>query len=64
LRDHRLRRLVMVFDRNGIGRAASLAMTARRGSGSDVTFSKDRANVIRSAPTLDARLPVAGAGGP
>ena len=65
LLDHRLRRLVMVFDRNGISRAAFLAMTARRGSGSDGTFSKDRANVIRSAPpTLDARLPVAGAGGP
>jgi len=50
LLDHRLRRLVMVFDRNGISRAAFLAMTARRGSGSDGTFSKDRANVIRSAP--------------
>jgi hypothetical protein len=64
LLDHRLRRLVMVFDRNGIGRAASLAMTARRSSGSNAIFSTDRANVIRSAPTLDARLPIAGAGGP
>jgi hypothetical protein len=33
-RDHRLRRLVMVFDTDGIGRAASLAMLARRSSGS------------------------------
>jgi hypothetical protein len=32
-RDHRLRRLVMVFDSDGIGRAASLAMLARRSSG-------------------------------
>jgi hypothetical protein len=33
-RDHRLRRLVIVFDSDGIGRAASLAMLARRSSGS------------------------------
>src|SRR3984893_4112490 len=32
LRDHRLRRLVMVFDSDGIARAASLAMTARPSS--------------------------------
>jgi hypothetical protein len=64
LRDHRLRRLVMVFDSDGIGRAASLAMMARRSSSSDAIFSKDRATVIRSGTTLDARLPVAGAGGP
>jgi hypothetical protein len=63
VRDHRLRRLVMVFDSNGIGRAASLAMMAHRSPGSAGILSKDGANMIRSATTLDTRLPAVGAGG-